>query len=186
MTALAVSTPAPDPLPEITIRTLPSTAPRELTNEEWQVLCASARRRAGNPGRDAGFVQDMLDMDFEGDPQFAPQFTATANLPDPEVSARRIAQATIEVLCGWRPVTQLIRHTNATIYTALARHNAMAGRRGAVAGRRPVVRSVRVCLPSDGVAEVAAVVATGDRARAAALRLEGRDGRWVMVALTVA
>jgi hypothetical protein len=62
------------------------------------------------------------------------------------------------------------------------------------------VRSVRVCEPADGVAEVSAVVVgleavaatkgrTGAagrrRCRAVALRLEGVDGRWMMTALTM-
>jgi hypothetical protein len=37
---------------------------------------------------------------------------------------------------------------------------------------------VHVSEPADGVAEACAVVDTGPRRRAIALRLEGLDGRW--------
>ena len=48
---------------------------------------------------------------------------------------------------------------------------------------RPLVRSVHVSEPADGVAEACAVVDTGPRRRAVALRLEGMDGRWQCTAL---
>ena len=48
---------------------------------------------------------------------------------------------------------------------------------------RPVVGGVRVSEPDDGVAEVAAVVHRRHRVQAIALRLEGRDGRWVVTVL---
>jgi hypothetical protein len=48
-----------------------------------------------------------------------------------------------------------------------------------------MVRSVRVCLPADGVAEASAVVVSRGRVLAVALRLEGLDGRWRMTALEV-
>jgi len=48
-----------------------------------------------------------------------------------------------------------------------------------------VVRSVRVCEPADGVAELSAVVQAGARFRAIAARLEGLDGRWRCVRLQI-
>jgi hypothetical protein len=48
-----------------------------------------------------------------------------------------------------------------------------------------VVRSVRVSEPTDGVAEVCAIVQQGPRCRAIALRLEGIDGRWQCTALQI-
>jgi hypothetical protein len=45
------------------------------------------------------------------------------------------------------------------------------------------LRSIRVCEPADGVAEVSAVVQIGPRFRAMAARLEGLDGRWRCVRL---
>jgi hypothetical protein len=45
------------------------------------------------------------------------------------------------------------------------------------------IRSVRVCEPADGVAELSAVVQVGTRYRAVAARLEGLNGRWRCVRL---
>jgi hypothetical protein len=52
--------------------------------------------------------------------------------------------------------------------------------------RRVRVRTARVCHPRDDVAEASLVVHDGGRLRAMAIRLEGRDGRWVVTALQVA
>jgi hypothetical protein len=54
------------------------------------------------------------------------------------------------------------------------------------AGRtRPRISSVRLCEPCPGVAEVCAVVDTGVRRRAIALRLEAINGRWQCTVLRV-
>jgi hypothetical protein len=45
--------------------------------------------------------------------------------------------------------------------------------------------SVRICQPTDGVAEVSATVRSGARARAIAFRMEGVDGRWRVTALDI-
>jgi hypothetical protein len=112
----------------------------------------------------------------------------TAGLPDPQVWSRRVMQAVVEVLCGVRPVAQLVRWTNRDVYEGLRRRSGvqMAGHGTPghpEAGRRAVVRSVRICQPADGVVEAAAVVAARGRIQAVAFRLEGADGRWRMTAL---
>jgi hypothetical protein len=48
---------------------------------------------------------------------------------------------------------------------------------------RPQVRSVHVCQPAPGTAEVSVHVRHGHRSRAIAARLERRNGRWTCVAL---
>ena len=83
---------------------------------------------------------------------------------------------------GVRPVAQLVRWTSLEVYAGLQRRCAPSGRRPAP-GRRAVVRTVRVCLPADGVVEASAVVVARGRVQAVALRLEGLDGRWRMTAL---
>jgi uncharacterized protein DUF6459 len=113
---------------------------------------------------------------------FEPRPTATAELPDPAAWARRMAQAVVEVLSGVRPAAQLVRWTTFEVYSGLQRRCAPAASRSAPS-RRAVVRTVRVCLPADGVAEASAVVVARGRVQAVALRLEGLDGRWRMTAL---
>jgi len=115
------------------------------------------------------------------DDDFGPQPTARADLPDPRPMTRRLTQAIAEVLAGARPAAQLARYATLDVLDHLERSTGRLGQLGPV-GRgtpmRPVVASVHVSEPADGVAEVCAVVDTGPRRRAMALRLEGLDGRW--------
>jgi hypothetical protein len=108
-------------------------------------------------------------------------------LPEPGRWAAQFVQAAVEVTTGLRPSSQLIRWTSDEVQTMLTRRAGLA-RAAAARGRRPrrsVVRSTRVCIPRDGVAEASAVVTDGSRFRAVALRLEGLDGRWRVTALQI-
>ena len=101
--------------------------------------------------------------------------------------AARFAQATVEVLGGDRPVSQLLRWTNARVYHDLDRRVRILGRTAPALQRqrtiRPQVRSVHVYQPRPGTAEVSVHVRHGHRSRALAARLEQRKGRWTCVAL---
>jgi hypothetical protein len=101
--------------------------------------------------------------------------------------AARFAQATVEVLGGDRPLSQLLRWTDARVYADLERRLRVLGRRppGArdLRSVRPQVCSVHVCCPAAGAAEVSVHVRHGHRSRALAARLERRGDRWLCVAL---
>ena len=101
--------------------------------------------------------------------------------------AARFAQATVEVLGGDRPVSQLLRWTTARVYQDLDRRVRILGRTAPALQRRrtirPQVRSVHVFQPQPGIAEVSVHVRHGHRSRALAARLEQRKGRWTCVAL---
>jgi hypothetical protein len=101
--------------------------------------------------------------------------------------AARFAQATVEVLGGDRPLSQLLRLTTARVYTDLDRRVRILGRATpGPRGRRtvrPQVRSVHVFRPGPDSAEVSVHVRHGHRSRAIAARLEWRDDRWLCVAL---
>ena len=101
--------------------------------------------------------------------------------------AARFAQATVEVLGGDRPVSQLLRWTTARVYQDLDRRVRILGRTAPALQRRrtirPQVRSVHVFQPQPGTAEVSVHVRHGHRSRALAARLERRKGRWTCVAL---
>ncbi|MDP9418501.1 MAG: Rv3235 family protein, partial [Actinomycetota bacterium] len=121
-------------------------------------------------------VPGQHDPDF--DPDFAHEATPRAALPHPSAWSARFVQALVEVLWGGRPSAQLLRWTTVDVYVAVQRRASVAIRVPSGRAARPLVRSVRVCEPNDGVAEVCAVVERGDRTTAIALRLEGIDGRW--------
>lgn len=142
-----------------------------------------------------GTLRLVVGDDPDDEDDFGPVPTSRADLPDPYRWSRRLVQVLVEVMSGNRAATQLLRWTSPEVYERVRVLTAPAPRAtatgqlrstvtGAGAGRRrPVVRSVRVCEPADGVAEVSAVVLTGQRAQALAVRLEGHDGRWRATAL---
>lgn len=109
--------------------------------------------------------------------------TSSADLPEPRRWAARLAQAVVETLHGQRPLQQLLRWTDDAVYEQLGHR--LAGRSRPAVASRPRIRSIRVCSPTDGVAEASVVVQTGSRCRALALRLEGLDGRWLCTALDI-
>jgi hypothetical protein len=114
----------------------------------------------------------------------------TSALPDPRPWCARLCQAIAEVLAGARPAHQLADVASLDVLHLLERS---AGRLGGHRGgpvTRPRVASVHVSEPTTGVAEACAVVDTGPRRRALAIRIEGQplDGRptrWRCTALHV-
>ncbi|NUS74260.1 MAG: hypothetical protein HOQ05_12760 [Corynebacteriales bacterium] len=106
--------------------------------------------------------------------------TGRAELTAPASHARHIAQAIVECIAGLRGVQQLMPWLSTDVYEAIAAKTKMSigRRRRAHAFKAPNVRSVHICEPDDGVAEVTAVIGQGDDVYAAAMRLEGLDGRW--------
>jgi hypothetical protein len=127
---------------------------------------------AGGPGTETG------------DRSHAP---ADVQLPDAKAWTHRLAQAIVEVLAGARSAAQLSPFASLEVLEHLERVVGRLGGRSTNGQpvRRPTVASLRVCEPRPGVVEAAAVVATGGRRRAVALRLEGVNGRWRCTALQI-
>jgi hypothetical protein len=117
----------------------------------------------------------------------APDPTPTRRdlLPDPYPWTARLAQAIAEVLAGARPASQLARVATLDVLALLERGSGRLGARPGAPPQRPIVGSVHLSEPRDGVAEACAVVDTGPRRRALALRLEGANGQWRCTALHV-
>lgn len=111
---------------------------------------------------------------------FAMQPTGRGQLPDPLWFGRRLIIAVLESMGGRRSVQQLASHLSPAVLAGL-RADGDKPRRGW--SQPATLRSIRVCEPADGVAEVSAVIQTGTRFRALAARLEGLDGRWRCVKL---
>lgn len=121
-----------------------------------------------------------------GEPE--PTSAPTAAAPDPRRFVAAFAQGIAEVLMGVRPPQQLAQATTLEVLGQLERNAGRLTPRTAVrnsARTRPRVSSVRLCEPCSGVAEVCAVVDTGARRRALALRLEAVAGRWQCTVLRV-
>ena len=106
------------------------------------------------------------DVDATLDDEPAPSLTSRMQLPSPKAFGGRLVQALSEASAGERPLAQLSPYFSRPVYHRLERHFATTLRgTGAQAGpdNKANVRSVHVCEPSDGVAEVAAVVRRGAR-----------------------
>jgi hypothetical protein len=115
--------------------------------------------------------------------EFARQPTGRGELPDPAGFGRRLLIALLETMAGRRAPQQLSTHLSTGVFSGLVTDLDRGGRR--TWAKPAVLRSVRVCEPADGVAELSAVVQTGNRFRAIAARLEGLDGRWRCVRLQI-
>jgi hypothetical protein len=105
----------------------------------------------------------------------------------------RFVQATVEIVGGDRPASQLLRWTTGPVYADLHRRAVLVGRAGGhqPGGRRvqpvrPQVVSVHACIVSPGVAEASARIRYGNRSRALALRFEERRDRWLCTAMEFA
>jgi hypothetical protein len=122
------------------------------------------------------------------DPIFGPQITDRQNLPEPGPWAQHLIQAVLESLAGRRSPTQLQYWTSWGVYRDIVRVAQSSGQRRGTAALRAegvTISRIRVCEPADGVAEVCAVARRNGRWHAVAARLEGIDGRWRCVCLTV-
>jgi uncharacterized protein DUF6459 len=102
----------------------------------------------------------------------------------------RYVQATVEIVGGDRPVSQLLRWTSGPVYADLHRRAVLVGRAGAhqpgvrrVQPVRPHVVSVHTSFVSPTVVESSARVRYGARSRALALRFVQRTDRWVCTAM---
>lgn len=100
-------------------------------------------------------------------------------LEDPVPRAAMLTRALLEVVAGVRPLGQLEPWVSEEVLPILQSLVASRATRPSPA----VLRRVLVSEPLPGIAEVTAVVQRGLRAEAMALRLEGRDGRWVVTTL---
>jgi len=105
----------------------------------------------------------------------------------------RYVQATVEIVGGDRPASQLLRWTTGAVYADLHRRAVLVGRAGGhepgvrrVQPVRPHVVSVHTSFVSPLVVETSARVRYGVRSRALALRFERRGDRWVCTAMEFA
>lgn len=104
------------------------------------------------------------------------------DLPDPEEWAVTITRVVLEAIDGMRSPSALRAWLSLEVLERVQRRRAIAASRGQ--RPRPIqVRLAKAMYPSERVAEVSLVVHHDRRVRALALRLEGRDVRWVVTAL---
>lgn len=126
----------------------------------------------------------------EAEEFFAPQRTASHDLPAPDPLLRNLTLGVLEVLAGVREIEQLARWLTEDAYRSLVTRANLAIRartaRGVPAARPAhAILSVRTCVPADGVVESVVIVSGPARTRAVAIRLEGMDRRWRATSLAL-
>jgi Family of unknown function (DUF6459) len=150
------------------------------------VVIALHHRRRPSPAASAYQVRLV-----DGALALKPQLPSSPELPaapkpaasaPPEVArtAVIVARAMLEVLSGWRPAHQLSRWTSYQLQQDLERR----------APRKPIgarlqLRRIRVSEPAVGVAEICALAddPVQQRVRVIAMRLEDRQGEWIVTRL---
>lgn len=109
-----------------------------------------------------------------------------------EAWAQRYLQAAVEIAGGDRPVSQLLRWSDAQVYGDLGRRAQLSARaegRHLIAPRRrretsrPFLIGTHTIFVGRDAVEVSAHVRYGERSRALAARFEELDGQWICVAL---
>lgn len=109
-----------------------------------------------------------------------------SDLPEPGQWARRLLLGMAETAGGRRPLHQLAAFLSPSVHHGLSREFERSNLRGTPHWLcRATVRTVHASQPSDGVAELCAVLDTGARARALAMRLERSHGHWRCVRLQI-
>lgn len=121
---------------------------------------------------------------------FAPQPTATQDLPDPVPLLEGLTRGVLEVLAGIREADQLARWLAEDAYRKLITRSNLAARARSARSKAPArpvfeILTVRHSAPADGVVEAVVIVAGPGRARAVAIRLEGYDRRWRATSLAI-
>lgn len=111
--------------------------------------------------------------------------------------ARSVAQASLEVLGGTRPLQQMSRWLDSASYERLQLRANLVRSRQLTSGpdspangstrlyRSVRIRSCRVCPVAEGIYETSVVAVDATRVRAVALRLELRRGLWKVTALQI-
>jgi len=113
-----------------------------------------------------------------------------ADVPSAEDTARALGLCVVEILTGVRDVDSIARWITEEVHRHLQHRVAVSARARSI-GRhrrsRPVLRvgGVVTCSPADGVVEATVIVHARTTARAVAIRLEERQGRWRATAVGV-
>ncbi len=171
--------PAPNPDPQFR-QVFPiaahrsSKAPEALLPFDNEAMIIPLRQKPSAPLLDEVVLSDA-ELD---ETEFSRQPTASAALPPAQPWVEKFAQGAFEVMAGRRSIAQFARWTNRSVYLHLQH-------RSGLLDSAPRIHHVHVCEPADGIAEASVTIRLGGRLRAAALRFEGLDGRWICTSLVL-
>ena len=171
----------PAQLPPIRVLPIPDHRPPALPSDlPWAMLTAPSEPYPP-------YIQHALAFELMPRRSDRERGVRPADLPDPTIWLASISQALIEIMAGLRSPAHVVRSCSPEVYLAVARRYASTSRRAALPGaqrvRRPSVARVHVSEPSEGIAEGVALLVTGPRVRAMAIRAEATRTGWRITAL---
>jgi hypothetical protein len=166
MTAASPPTSPDPPIGRITLRAAPRREP-PFDDE----LPARHLRLIGPFDQPLPFRETAARRSSDVSAIFAARPRRPGDLPDALAFGRRLLIAIMEAKSGRRTFHQLAAHLSQGVYSGLVNDMTRPERLRSWHGHI-TIRSVRVCEPADGVAELSAVVQVGTRYRAVAARLE--------------
>ena len=105
-----------------------------------------------------------------------PTPTSATELPELHAWTMKFIVSVVEIWAGRRQPAQLISWCHRVIYMELLRNSGSQKEIGKI-------KSIHQSEPLDGICESTALIRYGDRLRAAVIRFEGVDGRWLCTAL---
>ena len=104
--------------------------------------------------------------------------TSATELPDLHTWTMKFIVSVVEVWAGRRQPAQLVRWCHRVIYNELVRSSGSQREIGKI-------KSIHQSEPLDGICESTVIIRFGARYKAAVIRFEGVDGRWLCTALTL-
>ena len=127
---------------------------------------------------------------FEIEELFGKQFHTNVELGKPDEQLVMLAKGAVEVIAGSRDINQLAPWLSEDLYLRLRERASVASMHRGVRGDRPSrpnfeLASVKYQSPQDGVVEAVVLLRGITRVRAVTVRLEGYNGRWRAVNLSV-
>ncbi len=127
---------------------------------------------------------------FEIEELFGKQFHSNVELGKPDEQLVMLAKGAVEVIAGSRDINQLAPWLSEDLYLRLRERASVASMHRGVRGDRPSrpnfeLASVKYQSPQDGVVEAVVLLRGVTRVRAVTVRLEGYNGRWRAVNLSV-
>ena len=119
-------------------------------------------------------VPSTFGEDLEVDEMPIP--TSASSLPDLHEWTMKFIVSVVEIWAGRRQPAQLVRSCHRVIYMELLRKTGSQSEIGKI-------RNIHQSEPLDGICESTVTIRFGRRLRAAVIRFEGVDGRWLCTAL---
>lgn len=167
-------------IPSLTQKSAPylqlisSTEDQSLWNHPVLDIFAPAREPLPQQRAKLYLVPSTFGEELEPDEMPIP--TSATDLPDLHTWTMKFIVSVVEVWAGRRQPAQLVRWCHRVIYSELVRSSGSQRETGKL-------KSIHQNEPLDGICETTAIIRFGSRYRAAVIRFEGVDGRWLCTAL---